>query len=645
MRSHPARTLRHKPPFVLALTALLAAGCAGSTGSGQADDTAATAPVITTQPSASSVVAGGSASFSVTASGAAPLVYQWTKDGVAVSGADAATYTLAAVTAADAGSYRCVVTNSAGSATSDAAVLTVAAAPAGESWDLETGANPADLVEGTAFAHTVSIALDTLAVTTSSAELAVGAASNGVTPVTLAGATIVTVAQDAFGLTITSTPPDGTHLAFALSGAYAKGVTFFSSSSFRLDLDGVAIGAADGPAINVQSDVRAFVRLGAGTTNTLTDSGTYSTRTLPDGVTAMDLKATLFSEGPIVISGAGSLSIDAPKKHALASDGHVRLRGGAVTLHAAKKDGIRANDAFVMDGGALTVTTASGAGKGVKVEGKEDATRPLGFIAINAGTFTANTYDKAITASWESAEDGTTTTLADDPDPIVTINGGTLVINTFGTPYEDTNLADGDSSLSPEGIEAKDVLTVNGGDLSITTTDDALNAGNGIVIRGGRIYAKASANDAIDSNGTLTITGGLVFADGASGAEGGLDCDENTFAVTGGTFVALGGRNSTVTRAATTQNTVSLRNGAAGALVAVKDGAGDVAFAFTVPDASAAMLISSPALATGTSYTVYTGGAVGSFSESFHGLYVSPAGHSGGTAGTTFTIGSTVTAL
>lgn len=86
------------------------------------------APSITTQPSAASVTAGASATFTVVASGTAPLSYQWSKDGNTISGATAASYTIASTVVGDAGSYTCVVTNSAGSVTSNAATLTVAAA-------------------------------------------------------------------------------------------------------------------------------------------------------------------------------------------------------------------------------------------------------------------------------------------------------------------------------------------------------------------------------------------------------------------------------------------------------------------------------------------------------------------------------------
>ena len=90
---------------------------------------AATAPTITSQPSASSVAVGSAASFSVVADGTAPLSYQWRKDGVAISGATSSTYTIASTKTTDAGSYTVVVTNSAGSVTSSAATLTLSALP------------------------------------------------------------------------------------------------------------------------------------------------------------------------------------------------------------------------------------------------------------------------------------------------------------------------------------------------------------------------------------------------------------------------------------------------------------------------------------------------------------------------------------
>ena len=90
---------------------------------------ASTAPAITTQPTAVAVTAGGSVTFSVVATGTAPVTYQWRKDGVNISGATSATLTRSNLAAADAGNYTVVVTNSAGSTTSSAAALTFAAPP------------------------------------------------------------------------------------------------------------------------------------------------------------------------------------------------------------------------------------------------------------------------------------------------------------------------------------------------------------------------------------------------------------------------------------------------------------------------------------------------------------------------------------
>jgi immunoglobulin I-set domain protein len=82
-------------------------------------------PTITTQPVAQSAMAGSSATFKVVASGASPS-YQWRRNGAAITGATAASYTIpAVVTSDDAAMFSVVVTDSSGSVTSSAAKLTV----------------------------------------------------------------------------------------------------------------------------------------------------------------------------------------------------------------------------------------------------------------------------------------------------------------------------------------------------------------------------------------------------------------------------------------------------------------------------------------------------------------------------------------
>jgi hypothetical protein len=83
-------------------------------------------PTITIEPQSQVVMAGQAATFSVTASGTAPLSYQWSKNGIAVGGAITSSYTTSATATGDtASSYTVTVTNTIGNVTSNTATLTV----------------------------------------------------------------------------------------------------------------------------------------------------------------------------------------------------------------------------------------------------------------------------------------------------------------------------------------------------------------------------------------------------------------------------------------------------------------------------------------------------------------------------------------
>ena len=91
--------------------------------------------IISTQPASRTNIIGTTASFSVTASGTAPLSYQWRKnntnltDGTGISGVTTATLTLANVQLSSASNYSVLVTDAYGGVTSQTAVLTVIANP------------------------------------------------------------------------------------------------------------------------------------------------------------------------------------------------------------------------------------------------------------------------------------------------------------------------------------------------------------------------------------------------------------------------------------------------------------------------------------------------------------------------------------
>jgi len=86
-------------------------------------------PYIEAQPSSQTVIAGGSATFSVSASGTLPLSYQWRKNGTNIDNAYLSAYTITSVQPSDQAAYDVIVRNSAGSATSSAANLIVVIPP------------------------------------------------------------------------------------------------------------------------------------------------------------------------------------------------------------------------------------------------------------------------------------------------------------------------------------------------------------------------------------------------------------------------------------------------------------------------------------------------------------------------------------
>lgn len=86
-------------------------------------------PAIVTQPVARTVGIGDDTSFSVVASGAATLTYQWQKNNVNLAGETGATLSLTAVQLATAGTYRVKVSNDVGVLYSAAVKLTVLTKP------------------------------------------------------------------------------------------------------------------------------------------------------------------------------------------------------------------------------------------------------------------------------------------------------------------------------------------------------------------------------------------------------------------------------------------------------------------------------------------------------------------------------------
>jgi hypothetical protein len=121
---------RHHAWFLAYVTVGLLSACghSSSPAGGNEAPGAAVAPQITAQPGNQTVSVGTSATYSVMATGSAPLAYQWNMNGSAVAGATGSSYTTAPTVSGDNGArVTVVVTDPAGSVTSSAATLSVTA--------------------------------------------------------------------------------------------------------------------------------------------------------------------------------------------------------------------------------------------------------------------------------------------------------------------------------------------------------------------------------------------------------------------------------------------------------------------------------------------------------------------------------------
>lgn len=486
--------------------------------------------------------------------------------------------------------------------------------------------NSADLVDNTIFSSTVTVNFSDNTVQGDSGS-AIAITADGVSPVSN-----VTVALTTYGITITSTSTSA--VKYILTGSLSGSLTLNSDSDFQLYLDNVSITALAGPSLDIESSVKCFIVTAENSVNTLTDTSARS----------MTQKASIYSKGILIFSGSGTLNVNGNYRHGIFSNDYIRICSGTLNVNVTARDAVRSVNGFIFDDGNLTIngtgSVTDNESKGIKVEGDESSTGSgRGYIVINGGTITIITVSKGITASFDITEDGDTSSTTYDPSPYVKINNGIITITTTGTPYEN---ADG-TSCSPEGIEAKSVLTINSGFITIKTSDDCINAGDSVIINGGYIYAKSSSNDAIDSNGTLTINGGVIVAIGSSAPEGSFDCDSSTFAVTGGTFVGIGGNVSRLYAANCTQQVVIIGSITSGNTMSLVSESGDVAFAFTIPQSYETMIFSSPDISGNTTYNVMFGkSATGDYL--FNGIYLNDLSYtSGGSTYTTITTTTTVT--
>lgn len=243
-----------------------------------------------------------------------------------------------------------------------------------------------------------------------------------------------------------------------------------------------------------------------------------------------------------------------------------------------------------------------------------------GTLLISGGAVTVDSADDSIHAGSEITLSGGTLTLASGDDGVhsddaLVISGGSIEITACyeGLEGSTIDLTGGDVRLtaSDDGLNATDASNDDNSDGGFRPNDFEAVEGVYIAVRGGTLWVDASG-DGLDSNGGLYVTGGTVAVCGpTSGGDGALDYPGDGV-ITGGTVVALGSQSMAQNfNANSTQASVLVNFDnaiAAGAVVTVQDEDENEILRVTSTKQAQCIVISSPDLAVGKTYTILADG-------------------------------------
>lgn len=203
-------------------------------------------------------------------------------------------------------------------------------------------------------------------------------------------------------------------------------------------------------------------------------------------------------------------------------------------------------------------------------------------------------------------------------DGSIYLLGGNVEVAVFG---------EGERS---EGVESKGTMYISGGArLYVYAYDDALNATD-IYVSDGFSYLYSVANDALDSNGAFEMSGGVLVADGSFSPEQGVDVDDfNSFAISGGTLLSVGGSMGPLPALPLNGNTsaqVAVWSGVKavkGKCISLTDESGTLIAAYRVARDmdNAAFLVSSPSIKSDAVYTFAVSDTIVGADHVGNGLY------------------------
>ncbi|MBQ1850275.1 MAG: carbohydrate-binding domain-containing protein [Lachnospiraceae bacterium] len=360
-----------------------------------------------------------------------------------------------------------------------------------------------------------------------------------------------------------------------------------------LILDGVTITSNGTAAIYAKTADKVFVTTAKDSKNTITNTGDFA------AIDENNIDGAIYSKCDLTLNGNGTLVVSSEKGHGIVSKDDLKITSGTYEITAGDH-GISGKDSIRILDGSITITSTE---DGLHSGNDEDADK--GYVYIANGNIKINAGDDAI-------------------------HGESRVVIANGTI---------DVAKCTEGIEAA-IVEIAGGDVNVVASDDGINATDGsgtegfgggrggfgqagskdatsssvntnvyIMISGGKVTVDAQG-DGIDSNGALYVSGGEVYVNGPENSgNGALDYDSKA-EITGGTLIAIGSSGMAMNFSSSTQGSALVtfsESHAAGETVQLKDSKGNVIVSFVSARKFSTVVVSSPLMKQGETYTLTSG--------------------------------------
>ena len=359
---------------------------------------------------------------------------------------------------------------------------------------------------------------------------------------------------------------------FVASGKLSEGQIYVDAANqdVEFDLEGLSLSNSSISPIFVNNCASFTLKVKKDTTNYIVDNRKTDYSTTTDETIGQ--AAIYVSNGDLKVNGKGTLSVTSIANSGIHGKDNVTIKNATILVKAVN-NGIKGNDRVTIEENPTLGIVAGN--NGIRTSNSDLGSKAQhGYIYINGGTITINSYGDGIDAAY-AVEFGTSV----DSDGITYSPVVDIYTNKYSS-YSLTEVTSSTSSLKPfnfghggggqggpgggfdgggmsggsaaekaddsaKAVKANESITVNAGELFTYTYDDSFHTNIGtldtnakssgtITFAGGNTKIKAS-DDGIHADGTLNVNDGTITV-----AESHEALEGNIINVKGGTITACG---------------------------------------------------------------------------------------------------------